>query len=64
MQANIMKSYLALRGYTIGKLAKELGISAKSLSEKINGKHEFTITEAKTICKILTIEDPVEIFFD
>ena len=51
-----------LHGYTIGKMAKKLGISAKSLSKKINGKHEFTITEAKRISASLQIEKPTDIF--
>lgn len=63
MQANVFKAYLALRGYTIRRLAKEMGISPKTLSEKIKGKYDFTMTEAKTICTILEIDKPGDIFF-
>lgn len=60
---NQIKSYLSLKGYTIEKLAREIGMSTASLSAKINGKREFTVSEAKRLCDSLDIHNPADVFF-
>lgn len=50
------------RGFKIGYVAKQLGITPNCLSRKLKGKSEFTISEAKKLCEILDV--PVNIFFE
>ena len=64
MQVYKLKSYMALHGQTIIALAKFVGLSSKTMSEKINGKSDFTVKEAKLITELLEIENPLEIFFE
>lgn len=64
MQANKLKSYMALRGETIKSLAATIGIASKTLSEKINGKSDFTLNEAEKLIQILGIDDPADVFFN
>ncbi len=63
MNSNLLRGKIAEKGYTQEKLAKEVGISSNSLSRKLLGKREFTLTEVVSICKVLDIADPVNIFF-
>lgn len=64
MNGNLLRGKIVEKGYTQEKLAKEVGISSNSLSRKLLGKREFTLTEVVSICKILGITDPVNIFFN
>lgn len=55
---------MTLEGYTIGQLSKEIGISAKTLSTKLNNAPEkFTQGEMQKIVAILNIKNPLAIFF-
>ena len=63
MQDNKLKSFISLRGYTIDRLAKEIGVSTANLSAKLNGKRQFKMNDAKNISRVLHIENPVDIFF-
>lgn len=47
-------------GYTQTQLAKELGVSKNTLSNKVNGRVNVTVVEAQKICEILHITDNVE----
>jgi len=60
----VLKSKLQFKGITMGELAKAMGISLNTLSLKINCQVEFKVGEAKKVCKILDIEDPVSVFFN
>lgn len=62
MNMNALKGKIAESGYTQERLAKEIGISAQSLSRKITGKREFRLNEITAICHCLCIEDPAHIF--
>jgi transcriptional regulator with XRE-family HTH domain len=59
---NELKGKIKAKGYTQEKLAKELGISPKTLSNKLS-KGIFGAVEIEKIIKILDIQKPVEIFF-
>lgn len=48
---------MAELGYTQEKLAKEMNISQVSLSNKLNGKANFTWEELTLLIKILNIKD-------
>lgn len=59
------KAALALRGYTMEKLANELGITLATLSYKVNNIRQFQIREIQAIKRILelSVEERDEIFF-
>lgn len=59
---NELKGKIRAKGYTQEKLAKELGISPKTLSNKLT-KGVFGSDEIEKMIKILEIDNPIEIFF-
>jgi len=59
---NELKGKIRAKGYTQEKLAKELGISPKTLSNKLS-KGVFGSDEIDKIVRILEIDNPIEIFF-
>ncbi len=42
-------------GFTQGTLAKAIGINQGTMSEKLNNKYAFTVTEMDAICRLLEI---------
>lgn len=46
---NILRGEMAKHGITVRKMAAIVGISANSMSAKLNGKVDFTLTEARKI---------------
>ena len=60
-----LKRLLAKYGQTQGDLADMLGITYQSVSIKLNGKSEFTLSELFTIVQVfnLTPEEVYDIFF-
>lgn len=60
-----LKAEMLKNGFTLGELAKQIGISYVSLSYKINNKREFNQSEIQSICNILNIDDSLRnsIFF-
>lgn len=59
---NELRGKIRAKGYTQDKLARELGISAKTLSNKLN-KGVFGSDEMERLILILEIKNPMEIFF-
>ncbi len=53
IDANKLRGKMAECGYTQERLADVIGVSANTLSRKINGKKKFTVDEAVRICKAL-----------
>lgn len=51
-------------GYSIKKLADELGMSEKTLRNKINGITDFTWPEALAIRKLIKPEAEIEVLFE
>lgn len=49
----LVAGYAKLAGYTMNQVAKELGITRRTLSNKINGITDFTLSEAIAIKKLL-----------
>lgn len=45
-------------------LAKSLGITVQSLNAKLNGRSQFTLGEVIKITEVLSIKEPVDIFFN
>lgn len=56
-----IKMALYERGITQAQLAKLLGLSEKSLSNKMLGQHEFTWAEIKALCQLFDVQNPFDI---
>ena len=59
-----LKFEIARKGFTIEGFAKELGISDKTLRNKINGITDFTWSECLMIKKKLNTELSLEELFE
>ena len=62
VNVNLLKGEMAKNGYTQKSLADELGITAKTFSNKMRRK-VFGTDEAQKMVEILKIENPIPIFF-
>lgn len=60
---NELKGKIKAKGYTQERLATELDISPKTLSNKLN-RGIFGSDEIEKMIKILDIKNPIEIFFN
>ena len=56
---NKFEGAIRTAGYTQERLAKEMGISANTLTTKKN-KGTFTIAQVEKVCAILGIDDPAD----
>ncbi len=64
INTQLLKAAIVEKGLTQTEVAKKIGISYQSLSDKINNKTEFKIDEASALCTLLGIsEKKDEIFF-
>ena len=64
VDTKMIKAQMTLHEYTIDKLAKEMGVSAKTLSTRLNiSPQKFTQEQIEKIVTTLKIKDPVDIFF-
>lgn len=54
---------LALKGMCYKDVAEALNIDVSTLWRKMNGVSDFYRNEIQTICKLLDLVDPMEIFF-
>lgn len=61
-----VKNLMKKRNMTIKELAKQMGVTSKTLSRKLNGEQEFCVSEILTIIKVfnLSIEACAQIFFN
>lgn len=59
VEYNLVKGYLRTAGFTMAATAAELGITQRTLHNKIKGKSEFTLDEALKIKSMVgrSIED-------
>ena len=53
---SLLKNKIDMSGYKLSWIAKQMGISRYSLSNKINNVTEFKSSEISQLCKILQIE--------
>ena len=58
------KAELARRDITLEKLAKVLGLTITTVSQKLNGRYPLTLREAKAIKNFLNVDIPLEILFE
>ena len=49
-------------GLTQAEVAEKIGISANSLSRKLNGRQDFKLSEVRSLCNVLGIDNQAEIF--
>jgi transcriptional regulator with XRE-family HTH domain len=65
VNTKMIRAQMTLHGYTVGKLAKEIGVSTKTLSARLNNSPEkFTQEQIQKIVTILQIKNPIDIFFN
>lgn len=64
INTKLLKSYFVKNGLTQDEVAKKIGISYQSLSDKINNKCQFKVNEVSELCNVLAIKDDKDkIFF-
>lgn len=64
INTKLLKSYFIKNGLTQEDVAKRIGISYQSLSDKINNKVQFKVNEVSSLCELLKIKNEKdEIFF-
>ncbi len=52
MRPNTLKGEMARYGVTVARMAAELGVTPATVRLKLNGKTDFTLTEARKILAI------------
>ena len=59
-----LRGLMASKGITISELSRTTGIKKTTLSNKLNGVTEFSISEVQKISGVLNIENIEEYFFN
>ena len=62
MNNNLLRAKMTECGYSQGQVASLIGMHCNSLSRKIKGESDFTLTEVRKLCRVLRITDPVRVF--
>lgn len=62
LNVNAFKAALTQKGYTQAQLAEKIGISSRTLSNRIK-TGDFGCIEIKKISEVLDISNPIPIFF-
>lgn len=62
MNLNLLRAKMVECGYSQGQVASLIGMHGNTLSRKVNGESDFTLTEVRKLCHVLRIADPVRIF--
>lgn len=60
---NLLKARMTEMGKTQKEVARRMGISAQTLSYKLNGRIEFKVSEIDSLCDELGIRDKERYFF-
>ncbi len=64
INSRLLKAAIVEKGMTQSDVAKKIGISYQSLSDKINNKTNFRVDEVTMLCAVLGIESKRDkIFF-
>lgn len=62
MNMNLLRAAIAENGMNQAELAAAIGISANSLSRKMNGRRDFALSEVVAITQVLDLKAPQDIF--
>ncbi len=62
LDVNAFKAALTKKGYTQAQLAEKIGISSRTLTNRIK-TGDFGSVEIKKISEVLEISNPMSIFF-
>ena len=62
VNSNLLRAEMVKCGVTQKDLARLIGMSENSMTNKLSGKRCFTLDEATKIINVLHIENPAEIF--
>lgn len=60
---NNLNAEISRKGMTQKELASKISINPTTLSKKLNGVQDFTLTEAKMIKKILSVDISLDELF-
>ena len=60
----ILRAEMVKCNRTVSQLASEMGVSEKTLRNKINGDTDFTLPEAQTIRRLLCTELTLDELFE
>lgn len=58
------KAEMIRAGFTLERLAPEMGMTTATLCQKLNGKYPITLKEAKRFKDIVKTDLPIEILFE
>jgi BetR domain. len=58
-----VEAELRRKGITRAKLANQLGLAISTVSQKLTGKAEFTLAEAKEVKRLLGVGTPLDELF-
>lgn len=64
IKKNLLKAEFALKGLTLGDVAKILNLTKPTISKKMNGISAWTIPEVQKLSDLIGIEKTIEIFFN
>lgn len=62
LNANKIRAKIKEKGMNQKEVAKLMGISSNSLSRKLLGTREFSLSEVVSLCEILELDDAQNIF--
>lgn len=63
MSFDKLKGKMTERHLSQKNMAEALGITVQALNAKLNGRSQFTLEEVVKITAVLSLKDPVDIFF-
>lgn len=55
-----LRGKIAESGFTQAQIAADLGISANTMTKKMNNRAEFNLSEVIKLCEILSISEATE----
>lgn len=62
LDVRALKAEMVRNGYTQAQLAKEIGVSSKTFSNRLK-TGDFGVTEIEIMMRVLHLKDPFPIFF-
>lgn len=62
MTNNLLRAKMTECGYSQGQVASLIGMHGNTLSRKVKGESDFTLTEVRKLCRVLRITAPARVF--